>query len=147
MLQSTSLSTKSDSEHIGIIRKNENIRDTLGNKTHVKHMMKHMLACFPSDVNANEIEYCGNLLQKDRHYRNNCLDRFENDFDLAQLAPREPNQMQEPFGFARTPLLLGQTQMGILTSINIPVARNRLTLRGCTCCTHTTDYRSRETMV
>ena len=83
MTQSASLSTKSDTEHIIRIRKSENSRETVSNEMHVKHMMKHMLTCFPSDMNANEIEYCRDLLQKDHHYRNNRLDRFENAFDLA----------------------------------------------------------------
>ena len=108
--------------------------------------MKYALACFPYDANANEIEHCRNLLQKYHHYRSDSLDRFEKTFDLAQLAPSEPNQRQQPSGFSCTPLLLGQVKMGILTSIHITMMYKEPTLRGCTFRTHATDYRCRETM-
>ena len=108
MLEPVKSLTKSDPEYTSRIRKKENSKEDLSNKTHIKHVIKDTLSCFSTNVDPNEAESCKNLLEKDRYCRNECLERFENAFDITQLTPREPTPRQKPSGVAHKPFLLGK---------------------------------------
>ena len=102
-------------------RRNEHTRESFDTKYFNNSILDHIVAFCNIEYDDAEIKCCENSLSKDEYFQNEQEKQIQDEFDIAQLNPREENARKNARGITYALLLIGWVQFRGLFSAHIPM--------------------------